>query len=339
MLSRPWDQQTDTIPNPQSISTSIVPRRVIVQVIAVITLSRWWSCSNDKRQCGSRRRICCGLRRDIPLHKQWAKEKRLVTAMATQMYHCHNNYQECSSLCSTIHLHKDSPLSPDNCWMNHFRFGATHFLEALCTFIHKHIPTCKISPHVFDHFDVYKQINIHLPYNRYLSNHPWTNHIHTTPATAKLGRKAATAACFDTALLVENWEDHDKFGGLEGIYFLVSGHLLTLILHPRPLHCSGTGNFPVAQPFWILPTPAGITPLVQPDNLTGMHIITWSTRSHCRNAAVVFITDIVHGCHLMGKSGLKIDPTWTMDNVLDLASHFYLNPYYINVDSFTSYYF
>ncbi len=40
----------------------------------------------------------------------------------------------------------------------------------------------------------------------------------------------------------------------------------------------------------------------------------------------------------MGKSGLKIDPTWTMDNVLDLATHFYLNPY-INVDTFTSYNF
>ena len=137
-------------------------------------------------------------------------------------------------------------------------FGATHFLEALCTFLHKHISTCKISPHIFDCFDVYKQINIHLPYNCYLSNHLWTNHIRTTPATAKLGRKAATAACFDTALLVENWEDHDKFGGLEGMYFLVSGHLLTLILHPRPSRCSCTGHFPVAQPFWILPTPAGI---------------------------------------------------------------------------------
>ena len=41
-------------------------------------------------------------------------------------------------------------------------FGTTHFLEALCTFLHKHIPTCKISPHVFDHFDVYKSTFIYL---------------------------------------------------------------------------------------------------------------------------------------------------------------------------------
>jgi hypothetical protein len=67
-----------------------------------------------------------------------------------------------------------------------------------------------------------------------------------------------------------------------------------------------------------------------------MHIITRSTRSHRRDSTVVSAGDIIRGCHLMAKSGLKIDRTWTMDNVLDLASHFYVNPY-INVDSFTSY--
>ena len=106
-------------------------------------------------------------------------------------------------------------------------FGATDFLEALHAFLHKHIPVCKISPHVFDCFNIYKKINISLPYNHYLSNHPWTDCICTTPAIAKLGRKVGTAAQFDTALLVENWEDHRKFGGLEGVFFLVSGHLPT----------------------------------------------------------------------------------------------------------------
>ena len=40
--------------------------------------------------------------------------------------------------------------------------------------------------------------------------------------------------------------------------------------------------------------------------------------------------NIVRGSHLMGKTGLQIDPTWTTDNVLEVATHFYLNPY-INV--------
>lgn len=100
-------------------------------------------------------------------------------------------------------------------------FGATDFLEALCSFLRKHLPACKISPHVFDRFDVYKQINLRLPYNRYLSNHPPVDRIRTTPAVAKSGRRVGTAARFDTAVLVENWEDHRKFGGLEGVLFIV----------------------------------------------------------------------------------------------------------------------
>jgi hypothetical protein len=69
-------------------------------------------------------------------------------------------------------------------------FGATDFLEALQTFLRKHLPACKISPHLFDRFDVYKQIIISLPYNRYLSNHPRSDRLRTTPAVASSGRKA-----------------------------------------------------------------------------------------------------------------------------------------------------
>jgi hypothetical protein len=150
-------------------------------------------------------------------------------------------------------------------------FGTTDFLEALCTFLRKHIPACKISPHVFDRFDVYKQINIRLPYNRYLSNHPQEDRIRTTPAVAKLGRKVGTASRFDTALVVENWEDHRKFGGLEGVLFelisFVSGHLLTNS-HPRPSCCSDTGHLPAAISFWILPAATSICRMVHPSSST-----------------------------------------------------------------------
>ena len=137
-------------------------------------------------------------------------------------------------------------------------FGATDFLEALSAFLRKHIPACKISPHTFDRFDVYKQVIIPLPYNRYLSNQPRTDRIRTTPAVAKLGRKAGTAARFDTALLVEKWEDYRKFGGLEGAFFLVFGHLSANSIYPRPSCCSDTGHLSAALPFRILPTSAGI---------------------------------------------------------------------------------
>ena len=164
----------------------------------------------------------------------------------------------------------------------------------------------------------------------------------TTPATTKSGRKVAKTARFNTALLVENWEDHLKFGGLEGMYFLVSRHLLL--------------TNPTFQAFMLLRYGSFFTCLtiLDPSHicwhmLSGLlpwfNLITspacislQSTCSHHWNAAVVSVTDIVHSCHLMGKSSLKINPTWTMDNVLDLASHFYFN-LYINVDTFMTYYF
>jgi hypothetical protein len=78
------------------------------------------------------------------------------------------------------------------------------------------------------------------------------------------------------------------------------------------------------------------TPLGRPETLTGMHVVSRSTRFHRRNAAIISADRIVRSCHLVGKCGQKINHDWTTDNVLDLASHFYINPY-IHVDSFTAF--
>ena len=75
------------------------------------------------------------------------------------------------------------------------------------------------------------------------------------------------------------------------------------------------------------------TPLGRPDGLTGMHVVSRSTRAHRRNVGIVSVNRIIQSCHLVGKSGLEINHEWTMDNVLDIASQFYLNTY-IDVDTF-----
>ena len=77
------------------------------------------------------------------------------------------------------------------------------------------------------------------------------------------------------------------------------------------------------------------TPLGHPDPLTGMHIISRSTRFHRRSVGIISVDRLVRSCHLVGKCGLKINNDWTTDNVLDLTTHLYVNPY-IHVDSFTA---
>src|SRR5277367_6620829 len=74
-----------------------------------------------------------------------------------------------------------------------------------------------IEPSPFDRFDVFKQILIPSPANKYLSNQPRTSRIRTTPAIKPKGRKPGTPARFDTALIAEDISKHHQFGGLESI--------------------------------------------------------------------------------------------------------------------------
>jgi hypothetical protein len=78
------------------------------------------------------------------------------------------------------------------------------------------------------------------------------------------------------------------------------------------------------------------TPLGRPETFTGMHIVSRSTRFYRQNAAIILADRIIRNCHLVGKCGLIINHDWTTDNVLDIASHFYINPY-IHLDSFTAF--
>jgi len=70
------------------------------------------------------------------------------------------------------------------------------------------------------------------------------------------------------------------------------------------------------------------TPLNTMDELTGMYIVSRSTRHHRRNAAIVPVEQIARSCHLMAKySGSITEKGWTSDTVLELATQFYVNTY------------
>ncbi|KAG1773538.1 hypothetical protein EDD22DRAFT_976124 [Suillus occidentalis] len=75
------------------------------------------------------------------------------------------------------------------------------------------------------------------------------------------------------------------------------------------------------------------TPFREPDELSGLHQISRSTRHLRRNSAVIHVDEIIHPCHLMPKMGQSVNPTWTSANVYELASEFYLNTY-IDLETF-----
>ncbi|KAJ7056367.1 Zn-finger domain-containing protein [Mycena amicta] len=187
------------------------------------------------------------------------------------------------------------------------------FTRALSAFLklHFHNPTL---PGRYDRFDIYKQIHLHLPPNRYLSSQPLSHRIRSVPAVPARRRRSETPAVFDTALIIEHPEEYTPTSGLSGLrparirmIFELPAHLGS---HPHPL----------AYIEWF-------TPLAGPDPVSRMYTTRRSTRNNRPNTAVVSVSQIARICHLTGKSGKKIDTTWTASNVLDRADTFYFNPY------------
>lgn len=211
------------------------------------------------------------------------------------------------------------------------------FLPTFSDFVQKNIPRAP-SPSKYDRFDIYKQIRITLPFNRYLSpTRVNTDRIRTTPARPAKGRQLATASRFDTALVVEDPSSYQVSSSLHGKCFSlptekhVSSPLtglrvaqIRIIFNLPPQF--GRHTKPLAYIEWF-------TPLGTPDPVTGMYTVRRSTRARRPNAEIISVDRIVRSCHLMGKCGRQIDTTWTTENVLDKAASFWFNPY-IHTDMF-----
>ncbi|KAF8871026.1 hypothetical protein BD779DRAFT_1613985 [Infundibulicybe gibba] len=124
------------------------------------------------------------------------------------------------------------------------------------------------------------------------------------PDTPTFWPQTGSPAIFDTALIIDDLAKHQSSGGFAGLR--VAQIRMVFLLPPQfaPIrtHLS-TWN----------------------DSLTGMYIISRSTRHHHPNSAIISAHRIVRACHLMGKCDMAIEK----------GKKFYLNPY-IHVDTFTA---
>ncbi|KAJ6527697.1 hypothetical protein B0H19DRAFT_1214648 [Mycena capillaripes] len=199
--------------------------------------------------------------------------------------------------------------------------GADDIILALTLFLKQHFKPSPVVPGPYDRFDIFNQILLHLPRNRYLSDQPRKSRIRAIAAVPGKGRLAGSPAVFDTALIIEDPSQYVPSSGIAG---LRPAQIRVIFKLPPQF---GTYTHPLAYIEWF-------TPLNRPDPTTGMFTTHRSTRAHRRNAAVISVEHIVRSCHLMGKCGTTIDRKWTSSNVLEEASMFYVNPY-ILVDAFT----
>ncbi|KAJ7059609.1 hypothetical protein C8F01DRAFT_1232034 [Mycena amicta] len=198
---------------------------------------------------------------------------------------------------------------------------ATDLTVALTTFIRQRFLSIHILPGPFDFYDVFHQIKLSVPRNRYLNPEERVLRIRAHPGVPAAGRKSASPAVFDTALVIADPAQYTPSSGLTG---LQPARIRLIFRLPSHL---GTYPHPLAYIEWY-------TPLSGPDPVSGMYTTRPSTRNHHANTAVISLDRIVRSCHLVGQSRRTLDRRWTAYNVLDMATAFYVNPY-IHLDTFT----
>ncbi|KAF8134816.1 hypothetical protein EV363DRAFT_1447582 [Boletus edulis] len=185
--------------------------------------------------------------------------------------------------------------------------GAVGFIAALKAFIDT-LPVNHhyLEPNAYDRFDCYTNIVVPLQPHEHRSNGP---------------HKPPTPACFDTALVLVDKDEHIHSG-------LRVAEVRAIFLLPSHL-----GNFlePLAYIHWF-------KPLNHLDDTVQMFKVTRSTRNRQPNAAVIPVSQLFQPCHLVPKfpSGEAVDPQWFHNHAMDLCNTFYLNRY-INFRTFEQY--
>jgi hypothetical protein len=71
------------------------------------------------------------------------------------------------------------------------------------------------------------------------------------------------------------------------------------------------------------------------DPTTQMHHVSRATRNQQPHSAVICITQVLRGCHLIPHFPRNIGREWTHENSLDVGACFFVNPY-INVSTFVA---
>ncbi|THG92766.1 hypothetical protein EW026_g8251 [Hermanssonia centrifuga] len=82
--------------------------------------------------------------------------------------------------------------------------GASEFLPALKTFVRHHFPQAKSLPNHLTRYNVYKQLKIERPWNRFVSTLVSFDKIHATAPVPARGRSPAVLAHLHTALVIKD---------------------------------------------------------------------------------------------------------------------------------------
>ncbi|KAI0070312.1 hypothetical protein K474DRAFT_1743277 [Panus rudis PR-1116 ss-1] len=204
---------------------------------------------------------------------------------------------------------------------------APQFHWAFLDFVRNNFESVLYRPTRFSTYSCYRQVKILRPWNPYTGNKFTYDRIRAIPAVPEKGRKKAVPAAFDTVLVIEDSQlvADAPAGSLRGIR---AARLRVIFNLPPQFLLPGYAQKTLAYVEWY-------TPFTRVDDATGMYYVSRSTRNKQPNVSIVNIEDIVGPCHLIPRFSTKIDRTWSSEHILDVATHFFVNPY-ISIDAYTT---
>ncbi|KAF8583280.1 hypothetical protein K439DRAFT_1647284 [Ramaria rubella] len=169
-------------------------------------------------------------------------------------------------------------------------FGALEFLPALTAFL-KHVnPGCTSLPNQHMHFDLYKRVHFSLHSIQQIDDTIITDVVRASPLVPRRGRTTGVPVHFDTVLVHYTPEAKETGTQVRTIF-----HLPASFNYPHPL----------AYVEWY-------TEFREP--IRGIRMYQMSKLDSIRMS-----------CHLIPVSGVKIDRTLSLENILDRCSQFYVS--------------
>ncbi|KAJ3487621.1 hypothetical protein NLI96_g3382 [Meripilus lineatus] len=183
------------------------------------------------------------------------------------------------------------------------KHGASRFLPALSIFLSSH--GIRIIPHTFDRFHLYTQMVFFLPVIPEVSPTKTKNTLHVSPSysTAFRAKFKSSPSLQTNFALVRTGERNEHTDGTH-LHGLRVAHVRALFQLPDHYRLQST--HPLAYVEWF-------TPLRSQDPVTGMYIVSRSTRAHAPYAEVIEANCIVRNLHLSPKFGRIKDPSWHSD--------------------------
>jgi hypothetical protein len=205
------------------------------------------------------------------------------------------------------------------------QYHAGQFLPALTTYIKSTSPsfTNALSASI-NQFDLYKQVSIAIGYLPGIAQGV-EDKVRATAAPASHGTSSSGVAHSDTALVTYTGNPESRYTKGTVLEGLRVAQVRVIFDLPHHIIRGPSSSEPGPSPPIRLAYIEWFKPFAQPEQLTGMYILSRATRDGLPMAEVVPLDRLVGSAHLVPRFGTDVDKRWRHETVLEQSKSFYLN--------------